>query len=342
MTYALRCHNISKRFGDIVALDNVHLAVRSGTLLALLGPSGGGKTTMLRLIAGFETPDTGEIRINGHVVADEQTFIEPEARQVGMVFQDYALFPHLSVIDNIAFGLNRSQKAQAETMLAMVGLKGAGKRMPYELSGGQQQRVALARALAPGPDIVLLDEPFSNLDTALRAQVRGDVRAILRNAGTTAVFVTHDQEEAFSLADEVGVVLGGHIVQVAEPQYLYRYPVNRAVAAFVGEANFLPGEADGMRVDCALGQLQLHQSAHGHVEVLIRPETLHLTVTSTGGDAQVTWREFYGHDQRVGLQLPDGTSLVARAGSEQVFTPGDQVTVSITSPVHTFPAHVKN
>lgn len=337
MTHALQCTNLGKSFGNIIALDSVDLTVRVGGLLALLGPSGGGKTTLLRLVAGFETPDNGAIHIKGQIVADAQTFVEPEARQVGMVFQDYALFPHLNVADNIAFGLKRDKqkRRRVDDMLTLVGLDGFGKRMPYELSGGQQQRVALARALAPGPDIVLLDEPFSNLDTTLRAQVRADVRDILREAGTTAVFVTHDQEEALSLADEVAVMLDGRVVQVAEPQQLYQYPVNRTVATFVGEANLIPGQAGGEMVECALGQLHLFQAVNGPVDVLIRPEALHLQDSPTG-EAQVLWREFYGHDQRIGLQLDNDVQLVARADSGQVVSPGQRVAIQVDNPVQAF------
>jgi iron(III) transport system ATP-binding protein len=335
---ALTCTHLHKTFGDITALDDVTLAVQPGQLVALLGPSGCGKTTTLRLIAGFETPDRGQIRINGQPVVDDGLFVEPEARRIGMVFQDYALFPHLNIADNIAFGLRgdrREKSRRVDAMLALVGLDDAGSRMPYTLSGGQQQRVALARALAPDPALILLDEPFSNLDTALRAQVRADVRAILRAAGTTAIFVTHDQEEALGLADEVAIMLDGRVAQIAPPQQLYQQPASKAVAAFVGESNFLPGEADGTRVDCALGQLPLLRAAHGPVDVLIRPEALRLTEAAEG--AGIIWREFYGHDQRIGVQLADGTPLVARADSGQVFYPGQCVTVTAAGPVQVFP-----
>jgi iron(III) transport system ATP-binding protein len=338
MTDALICTHLHKTFGNVIALDDVNLTVHPGQLTALLGPSGCGKTTTLRLIAGFEIPDRGRIAINGQAVAGDGLFVEPEARRIGMVFQDYALFPHLTIADNIAFGLRRDRRERArrvEDLLALVGLSGYGGRMPYALSGGQQQRVALARALAPDPTIILLDEPFSNLDTALRAQVRADVRAILRAAGTTSVFVTHDQEEALGLADEVAIMLEGRIAQIAPPQQLYRHPASKAVAAFVGESNFLPGEASGTRVDCVLGQLPLMHAAHGPVDVLIRPEALRLT-ESPDGSAQIIWREFYGHDQRIGLQLADGTTLVVRADSEQVFNPGQRVTVALPGPVQVF------
>src|SRR5215207_829816 len=248
MPNPLNIAHLSKSYNGTTVLQNVSLSVRAGQIMALLGPSGCGKTTMLRLIAGFEWPDGGTIAINGRVVASGSVRVPAEDRRVGMVFQEYALFPHLSVADNIAFGLKngkREKEARVGDMLALVGLSGLGERMPYELSGGQQQRIALARALAPQPDILLLDEPFSNLDAALRGQVRAEVRAILNQSNITCVFVTHDQEEALSLADEVAVILAGQVAQVALPQRLYRHPTSREVAAFVGEANFLLGEADG-------------------------------------------------------------------------------------------------
>jgi iron(III) transport system ATP-binding protein len=355
--YALDIQGIAKAFNGTPAVREATLKVRPGQVTALLGPSGCGKTTLLRLVAGFEWPDSGAVRINGRVVAGDGQMIAPEARRVGMVFQEYALFPHLSVQDNIAFGLrgaSAEKRARVEEMLTLVGLSSLGERLPHELSGGQQQRVALARALAPRPDLLLLDEPFSNLDAALRAQVRGEVRAILKSAGTTVVFVTHDQEEALSQSDEVAVMFDGRVVQVAPPQQLYLDPINRRVAAFVGEANFLPGEARGDVVECALGVLPITSPALGKVEVLIRPETLHLTpVNSEEGigteapdagrvkpranaHAIIRWQEFYGHDQRVGLTLPDGTPLTTRLDARLRFQVGAAVTLSVTAPVPVF------
>ncbi len=236
---------VSKRFGpaDPPAVDGLSLRVAEGEILALLGPSGCGKTTTLRLIAGLESPDAGTITLRGQVVAGPGRAVPPEERGIGIVFQDYALFPHLTVADNVAFGLPRdgATGARVEPVLDLVGLGGFGARYPHELSGGQQQRVALARALAPAPALMLLDEPFSNLDADLRAQMRDEVERILRTSGTTAVFVTHDQEEAFTLADRVGVLQAGRIEQLAPPQELYHRPATRFVAAFVGAADFLPG-----------------------------------------------------------------------------------------------------
>ncbi len=325
MPNPLEIAHLSKSYAGTTVLREVNLSVRAGQIMALLGPSGCGKTTTLRLIAGFEWPDSGTITINGQLVASEDTRIPAEQRRVGMVFQEYALFPHLSAADNVAFGLKGNKQARVAEMLALVGLSDIGARMPYELSGGQQQRIALARALAPQPDILLLDEPFSNLDAALRGQVRAEVCAILKHTGITCVFVTHDQEEALSLADEVAVMLDGRIAQVATPQHLYRHPATREVAAFVGEANFIPGDADGDTVECALGRLPLDERAAGAVTVLLRPEWLRLS--DQGTQAVVAWREFYGHDQRIGVRLPDGTALVVRSSAGEDYTPGDTVSV---------------
>lgn len=340
MTNPLEIAHLSKSYQGMSVLLDVSLSVRAGQIMALLGPSGCGKTTTLRLIAGFEWLDGGTIAINGRVVASEAERVPAEERRVGMVFQEYALFPHLSVVDNIAFGLKGSQRekqARVTEMLALVALPDVGQRMPYELSGGQQQRIALARALAPQPAILLLDEPFSNLDAALRGQVRAEVRSILKQSGITCVFVTHDQEEAFSLADEVAVMLAGRIAQVATPQHLYRQPATQEVAAFVGEANFLPGEANGEIVECVLGRLPLDKPARGSVTVLIRPEWLHLNNRVSQTEGTVMWLEFYGHDQRIGIRLSDGTTLVVRSDTGGDYAVGESVGVGVQVAVRAFP-----
>ncbi|TCJ20463.1 ABC transporter ATP-binding protein [Rubrobacter taiwanensis] len=329
----VRLSGVSKRFGPVEAVRNLHLTLQKGRILALLGPSGCGKTTTLRLLAGFERPDSGEIEIAGRTVAGGGRHVPPEHRRVGMVFQDYALFPHLSVQQNIAYGLPRDGKRadRIREVLALAGLTGLEDRMPHELSGGQQQRVALARALAPEPAIILLDEPFSNLDAALRARVRAEVREIITAAGTTAIFVTHDREEALSLADEVAVMLDGELVQSAPPEELYTRPVNREVATLVGEANFLPAEARGGHARCELGEVPLLQDARGPVEIMLRPELLRLH-PSENGSATVTGREFYGHDQLVRLRLDSGTVLACRLGFGPRFKPGDRVEISASGP----------
>jgi iron(III) transport system ATP-binding protein len=341
---------VSKAFDDCRVLHHIDLVMEREKRVALLGPSGCGKTTLLRLLAGFEWPDTGTITIHGRMVIGGGHRVAAEDRRVGMVFQEYALFPHLNVAANVAFGLRGTAQAKQRRvaeMLALVGLGDLGERMPHELSGGQQQRVALARALAPSPDILLLDEPFSNLDAALRAQVRTEVRSILREMGTSCLFVTHDQEEALSFADKVAVLLSGRIVQSATPRTLYQQPVSREVAMFVGEASFLPGQAEGDTVSCALGQLPIlfteptvQRLIYGPVDVLIRPEMLSLnkdTHATHSRIAYVNWIEYYGYTQRIGLVLDNGTALVARLDAKATFSPGNQVTVSVVSPVLVFP-----
>jgi iron(III) transport system ATP-binding protein len=332
---------VSKHFGDHDALTDVSFAVPEGTLLTLLGPSGCGKTTCLRLIAGITAPDEGEIWLNGRLAASPAGSLPPEQRRVGMVFQDYALFPHLNVADNVAFGLRspRAEKhARVAELLALVGLQGLESKMPYLLSGGQQQRVALARALAPEPDILLLDEPFSNLDTALRVQVRGEVRDILRRTGKTAVFVTHDQEEALSLSDRVAVLFDGRVHQVGTPEQIYNQPVSAQVAAFVGEANFLPAEASGSRASSALGELTLIKPARGEVRVLIRPERVHLDTSGEGVLGEVLWREYYGSRQRIAVRLPDASQVIASTDTQINVERGDRVKVSVFGPLLAFSA----
>jgi iron(III) transport system ATP-binding protein len=342
---ALRCRGLVKRFGAVTVVDGLDLVAEQGEVVALLGPSGCGKTTTLRLIAGFEDLDGGVVEVGGRVVAEAGWAEPPERRRVGMVFQDYALFPHLSVARNVAFGLPRSGRgeraARVAAALATVGLAGLGERMPHQLSGGQQQRVALARALAPEPAVILLDEPFSNLDAELRASVRAEVRQILADAGATAVLVTHDQEEALSLADRVAVMWGGEIVQESSPEELYHRPVSRAVAAFVGEAQFLPGEGLGRRVASELGELPAHGGATGPVDVMLRPEGLRLALdpdhAAGGTNATVLTRSFYGHDQLMTVRLDTGRVLRARLGTYGGIRPGDRVAVSVRGAVLTFP-----
>jgi iron(III) transport system ATP-binding protein len=340
MTYALEVSKLSKTYGSAVALRDATFTLRSGQFLTLLGPSGCGKTTTLRLIAGFEPPDTGSIQILGRAVTGAGLAVPPEQRRVGLVFQDYALFPHLNVADNVGFGVRADKKTRAarvEEMLALVGLSAFADRMPGALSGGQQQRVALARALAPQPDLLLLDEPFSHLDAALRAQVRSELRTILRQANVSAVFVTHDQEEALSLSDWVAVMFDGRVEQVAPPRTLYTRPASRRVAEFVGEAFWLPAHANGQFATCALGNVALADAAQGPVDLLIRPESLTIDTVGQGTGARVEWREYYGHDQRVGLRLADGTALVGRVGPEMAVSVGQQVGVRARTAILPYP-----
>jgi iron(III) transport system ATP-binding protein len=345
---ALRVCGLTMGYDGEDVLRDLDLEAERGEFLALLGPSGCGKTTVLRLIAGFERPRSGTIEVGGEMVCDANApggrWIPPEGRRVGMVFQDYALFPHLSVARNVAFGLARNGDDRVASALATVGLAGMGARTPDQLSGGQQQRVALARALAPQPAAILLDEPFSNLDAELRASVREDVRQILRAAGATAVLVTHDQEEALSIADRVAVMLDGRILQVGSPEEIYHRPATRAVADFVGDVQFVAGEASGRRAATVLGDVPLHSAIEGSVDVMLRPEMLRLTPATAAahGDelgvaATIVSRAFFGHDQLLTLRLESGEVLKARLGAYGGFRPGDHVFVSVRGGALAYP-----
>ncbi len=343
MSPAVRLLGVGRSYGPVFAAHDVDLEVGHGEVLALLGPSGCGKTTTLRLIAGFETPDVGTIEVGGRTVAAPGVRVPPEKRRVGMVFQDYALFPHLTVAQNVAYGLSNGKKARIGEVLELTHLQGMGARMPHELSGGQQQRVALARALAPNPEVVLLDEPFSNLDAALRVRVRAEMRDILADAGATAIFVTHDQEEALSLADEVAVMMDGTVVQKAAPEILYHNPASRRVAEFVGEANFIPGTHENGRLSCALGDVPACGDCTGPVEAMLRPEALRLRSLPNGdvagqeSGATVISREFFGHDQLIKLRLDSGPVLCSRLGGGPGFRPGERVAVAVAGQALVFP-----
>lgn len=309
---ALSCRAIRKRFNGTVALDGFDLDVKDGVLLALLGPSGCGKTTALRVIAGFEKPDAGEVSVRDRTVAAPSTWVPPEKRRVGMVFQDWVLFPHLDVHDNVAFGLPaHGRRERVGEVLDMMRLSGLERRMPHELSGGQQQRVALARALAPSPEVVLLDEPFSNLDATLKAEVRMEVRTILHEAKATAIFVTHDQEEALAMADEMAVMDAGRILQVGTPHEVYQSPVDLRVASMVGDANLIPGVVRGGVASTSLGSFSAVGMPDGAVRMMVRPEEISITA-SQDGTARIIDTEFYGHDQMVRARLDDGTHLEVR------------------------------
>jgi iron(III) transport system ATP-binding protein len=340
---SLRLDSVRKSFGTTVAVDEVRLTVteRSGT--AVLGPSGCGKTTLLRLIAGFLDPDAGTIRLGDRVVAGSGRSVSPQHRRVGYVPQEGALFPHLDVAANIGFGLPRAQRrsARVEEMLELVELSSAyARRHPHELSGGQQQRVALARALAPNPSVVLLDEPFSSLDASLRASTGRAVVRALHAAQTTAVLVTHDQDEALSLADQVAVMRAGRVVQAASPYDLYRAPVDPDVARFVGGAAILPATVRAGVARCVLGDLTVSGDASdGEVEVLIRPEQVRVEDASAAPTAKARVEEvsFYGHDAAVRLELlPDGPVLVARMPGLDAPEVGRTVAVAVAGPVVAF------
>jgi iron(III) transport system ATP-binding protein len=323
----LRVAGLTKSYAAQAVLRDLDFAVDEGEFVSVLGPSGSGKTTLLRVIAGFERADAGRVELRGVVVDDATRFVASDHRRIGYVPQDGNLFPHLSVEKNVAFGLPRGQRkgATVNELLEMVGLSGLAQRFPHELSGGQQQRVALARGLAIKPSLVLLDEPFSSLDASLRASVRYDVRRVLREAGTTAILVTHDQDEALSLADRVAIIRDGHISQFDTPARLYASPKSPELAREFGNINFLAGVARAGGVETAMGQLAL-QGSPGQAAfrdgakllVLVRPEQIVLCDEHEGtATAQVTETEFYGHDAivKVRAEFDSTTVLVVRSSN---------------------------
>ena len=326
---AIEATGLSKTFGEVAALAGFDIAVEEGQTLTLLGPSGCGKTTALRVVAGFERPDAGSVSVGGVPVAGPGLHVPPEKRRVGMVFQDYALFPHMSVAANVSYGLakrDRKDSKRVAEVLELVGLSGTEKRLPHELSGGQQQRVALARALAPSPAVILLDEPFSNLDASLRQRVRRELKEILREARATALFVTHDQEEALSLSDLVAVMREGRVVQVATPPELYRAPSDPWVAGFLGDADFVSATAGNGQVETAVGTFAT--DLDGKVLVMFRPERV-LVTPHEDGEAVVASREYFGHDQLVTIVLADGSLIRSRLGPAPDLKPGERVAVKI-------------
>jgi iron(III) transport system ATP-binding protein len=327
---------LRKSFGANEVLSGVDLEVDDGEILAVLGPSGCGKTTLLRIVAGFIEPDVGLVALDGATVADGRTSVPAWRRRVGYLPQAGALFPHLDVRGNILFGLPRKQRTDQRLaeMLNLAELPAnVARSYPRELSGGQQQRVALARALAPGPRVVLLDEPFSSLDAALRLSAGREVTAVLRNAGSTAVLVTHDQGEALSLADRVAVMDDGLIRQVDSPAQLYGAPVDQRVGRFVGDANLVPAELHGGGARCSLGTVSLRSRPVGPdgttVTLLVRPEQLRVTAAPDSGNASVDEVVFYGPHALVRLSVDGGTRLQARVDPAHVPAAGDRVRVEV-------------
>ena len=331
----LSLQNITKSFGQskIPAVNNVSLKLQQGDILALLGPSGCGKTTLLRIVGGFECPETGTVEIDKHKVCCPVTWVPPEKRDVGIVFQDYALFPHLTVAENIAFGLKNLNKQQVQQqvseVLNLVRLENLEERYPYELSGGQQQRVALARALAPKPKLMLLDEPLSNLDIQVRLRLREEIRDILKVAGTSAIFITHDQEEALAIADVVGVMRLGHLEQIGTPEEIYSHPASRFVAEFVTQANFVPARRQGNIWQTEIGSFQIDENhTQDTGEIMIRQEDLMLR-PDADGKIKITKRHFLGREYRYCLQTPSGREIHARTMTDIVLAEGIPVQVSI-------------
>jgi iron(III) transport system ATP-binding protein len=313
--------------------------VREGEIFGLLGPSGCGKTTLLRLLAGFETPDHGSVIASGNTIADAAARYSqlPEERRIGFVFQDYALFPHLTVLQNVLFGLprlsRRDRLERAGETLDLVGMTLFRNRFPHQLSGGQQQRVALARALAPQPRLVLLDEPFSSLDAAMRGGTRTEVRRILQRSGTTAILVTHDQEEALTFSDRIALMRSGKLEQYGTPEEVYRYPRTAFAASFLGAANLVHATAAGRQASTALGLLPLSREAHGQVLLCLRPEYMSLhdctrNASGEGLEVRVLHREFQGAQSVLQCEplthadaLP--VRLVVRATADHKHQPGD-------------------
>ncbi len=307
------------------AVADLSFSLDRGEILALVGPSGCGKTTTLRLIAGFERQEEGQICLAGRTISSEDFSLPPEKRNVGLVFQDYALFPHLTVRDNVRFGLTNSKKkdaARIEFIISLVDLAEHSNRYPHELSGGEQQRLALARALAPAPKVLLLDEPFSNLDADLRSQMRNEVKSILLDTGTTAILVTHDQQEAFAFADMVGVLNKGRLEQLDTPERIYHYPATKFAADFVGEADFLIGRIIRPNfVETGIGSFPVRSAlpVGTSVEVMLRPDNVGILSAAGESNATVMSRTFRGSINSYRLQLDSGQILHSDQPSSVVF-----------------------
>ena len=354
----LSLHGLGKAYAVERAVEEVSLSVRDGELLTLLGPSGCGKTTMLRLLAGLERPSAGTVEIAGETVAtgDGEGFVPAEERDVGLVFQDFALFPHLTVEENVGFGLqDRSageREARIDELLDLVNLTAHREKEPGALSGGQQQRVALARALAPEPDVLLLDEPFSNLDVRLRVEMREEVRDILKATGVTAISVTHDQEEALSISDRVAIMHDGAIEQVGTPEAVFENPESRFVASFLGRASFLPGRGRGDVVETELGVLDaaqlngpVEQYDGARIDVLVRPDDLEaVPANEATADGQVVQRQYTGPTFVYGVELGSDTTVRCLHNHVELFEHCQPVSVDIAAdhPLAWYPPRAEN
>ena len=355
----LELQDIVKLFPNskALAVDHVNFSLKQGELLGLLGPSGCGKTTLLRIIAGFETISQGTVAINGTVVSDRNYCLPPEKRNTGMVFQDYALFPHLTVAENIAFGLKCQQtssnkifgtsslvrkqiKFRVKEVLELVGLEGLESRYPHELSGGQQQRVSLARALTPEPELILLDEPLSNLDVQVRQRLRTEIRSILKAAGTSAIFVTHDREEALAISDRIAVMCQGKLEQIGTPEAVYTKPASPFVAEFVTQANFLPAQRIGKDWQTELGRVTLasnHQRLNcDRGELMLCQEDIAIT-PDENSEILVVGRQFLGREYYYTLATPSGQTIYARTSLSNSIAIGNKVSLLIRSVSQVFP-----
>ncbi|KFF41110.1 MAG: ABC transporter ATP-binding protein [Candidatus Atelocyanobacterium thalassa] len=334
----LQVDHIVKQFLNhtTAAIDQVSFKLKQGEILGLLGPSGCGKTTLLRVIAGFEKPSVGTIELAGNIIASPYESIPPEYRNTGMVFQDYALFPHLNIASNIAFGLKKKNlsrnkvKQRVGESLALVGLEGLEKRYPHQLSGGQQQRIALARALAPKPALILLDEPLSNLDVQVRLQLRHEIRHVLKGTGITAIFVTHDQEEALAISDKIGVMSYGKIEQFGTPEEVYTHPSSRFVAEFVTQANFIPAKRKGRLWTTEIGQWEAPSTFENIPEgdLMVRQEDITLQPDDTG-EIVICDRQFLGREYCYCLKTPSGCQIHARTTLQTQLPIGTRVQLII-------------
>jgi spermidine/putrescine transport system ATP-binding protein len=341
----VRLTGVSRSYGPVKAVKDLELAVAKGEILALLGPSGCGKTTTLRLIAGFESPDSGSVEVGGRTVAGPGTDVPPERRRVGMVFQDYALFPHLSVEQNVAYGLpnGKNRQGRVDEVLALAHLEGLGDRMPHELSGGQQQRVALARALAPQPKVLLLDEPLSALDYKLRKEMQIELKRLQHETGITFIFVTHDQEEALTMSDRVAVMSAGKILQVGTPWDIYDKPAERFVADFIGETNFLTAAVDGIangRAHVTLGSgakisatMAEGFQPNGRATLVVRPEHAKLSKDPADLSGTVENIVYFGTDTHIHVRLDGGEPFIVRQQNTRSadcgFEQGEKVGIKI-------------
>lgn len=327
---AVSCNGLTKYYAKNVAVQQLTLSVAEGNVLALLGPSGCGKTTTLRLIAGFERPDVGTVEIAGSIVSSPKEVLVPEKRNVGMMFQEYALFPHMTVRENIAYGLARDsqQSYRVQEVLTLANLSGLEEQMPHQLSGGQQQRVALARALAPKPKVLLLDEPFSNLDAVLRSQIRQETKDILRKCEATVVLVTHSREEALEIGDSIAIMNQGRVEQSDTPERIFHLPMTQFVANFIGTADFLEASVTGDNLVTEIGQCNIPNGLKGYenIDIMIRPENVKIDPTDSGRGV-IVQRVFNGAFYLYTIRLDSGTVIRCEEPYTKDYREGSRVNI---------------